>query len=151
MTQYPLIFRAQADSSEGIQSSWTARAAVQAASNSTGEIPCAIPAEFEGPATGFSPEDLFVLALLNCYIATLKVVAEKSKLSFASINGSAQMVLNKNSEGVPGIESVQLRFDASGVSNQERFQRLMERVSKQCMMINAVKCDVTFELKAQGS
>ncbi len=150
MTSYPLVFKAAAESSSGIQSPWVARAAEQAGANTTADIPCAIPPEFDGPGSGYSPEDLFVLALVNCYIATLKVVAEKSKLSFTTINGSGQMTLNKNQAGEPGIENVQLRFEASGAANQERFQRMMERVSKQCMMINAVKCEVQFELTAKA-
>lgn len=145
MTLYPLVFKAESESLAGIQTPWVSRASEQQGAEATGDLKCAIPPEFEGPGAGSSPEDFFVLALLNCYIATLKVVAEKSKLSFEMLNGSASLTLDKNEAGTPSVKSVNLSFTVSGVLNEDRFTRMMERVSKQCMMINAVKCAVTFE------
>ena len=40
----------------------------------TGALVTTIPSEFEGPGGGYSPEDFYALALLNCFGATFKVI-----------------------------------------------------------------------------
>jgi organic hydroperoxide reductase OsmC/OhrA len=142
MTNYPMNFSARSQTSAGIQTVWTTTTADDRTLN------CSIPKEFGGPNTGYSPEDLYLLALLNCYIATFKVIAANSKMSFESLEGSATLTLDRDGEPpTPWMKSASLKFTARGVENAERFQRLMERVSKQCMIINSVKTNVSFEFE----
>ena len=75
MVKYPMSFKAQAHSPAGIQSPWSSKAEAMPEKPLT----LAIPPEFEGPGGGFSPEDLYLLALENCFVATFKVFAEKSR------------------------------------------------------------------------
>lgn len=141
----PMQFPAEARSEFGIEKDWAGRASVGAP-----DLKFGVPKEFGGPGTGLSPEDLFVSALVNCYIATFKVIAQNSKIQFARIEGSGVLTLDKDSGGETWFTSALLKFNVSGAANVERTQRLMERVSKQCMVINSVKTAVTFELKAEA-
>ena len=71
MIKFPMKFEAEAHATPGASTQWTAQ------TDLLPPIPSAIPPEFMGPGGGYSPEDLFALALLNCLIATFKVYAEK--------------------------------------------------------------------------
>ena len=45
-----------------------------------------IPKEFGGNDEGYSPEDLMGMAAANCFVATFKVCARLSKISFDENN-----------------------------------------------------------------
>jgi organic hydroperoxide reductase OsmC/OhrA len=139
MANFPMTFSAQASSPSGITTPWST------STPTSPELACAIPAEFEGTATGASPEDLFILALTNCFIATFKVVAEKSKVAFGDLKARSTLTLDRGADGVPWVAAAHLHFTLTGSANAERATRLLERVSKQCMIINSVKTAVSFE------
>lgn len=144
MANFPMVFTARSQSPDQIQTEWTTTTADERS------VRCSIPKEFAGPSSAFSPEDLFLLALTNCYIATLKVIAENSKMSFSSVEANATLTLDRDETSVtPWMKNARLKFTAKGVQNAERFLRLMERVSKQCMIINSVKTDVQFEFEVE--
>ncbi len=143
----PLHFTAAAISKSGIQTDWSSQAYENERQNLAGDLKCGIPAAFGGAGTGSSPEDFFILSLLNCYIATLKVIAQNSKLGFESIRGHGELTLDRGDDGAQMMKLAHLKFEVSGAENADRFLRLMERISKQCMIINSVKTDVTFEFK----
>ncbi len=146
MPNFPMLFNATASASEGVESNWSARA------NDERQLLCAIPREFGGPNTGFSPEDLFIQALVNCYIATLKVIAKNMKLSFASIEAEAELVLDRDDTApTPWMKRANLKFSVTGAKEVERFRRLMDRVSKQCMVLNSVKTELSFEFEVSGA
>ena len=142
---YPMNFPARAESEFGIDVDWSAKASADAP-----EFSCGIPKEFGGPGTGLSPEDLYIAALVNCYIATFKVIAQNSKISFHAIHGSGNLTLDKDVNGETWFTAADLWFKVTGAANVERTHRLMERVSKQCMVINSLKTKVSFNLVAEG-
>ena len=145
-TTYPMIFLARAQATSDLQTDWSTTTADDRV------ITCSIPREFGGPSAGVSPEDLFILALMNCYVATLKVIAANSKMSFSSLEGSASLTLDRDdANSAPWMKSAHLKFIAKGVESQERFLRLMQRISKQCMIINSVKTAVHFEFEVETS
>ena len=88
MAKFPLHFEAQAETGPGISTHW------ECSSESLPKIKCSIPAEFSGPGGGYSPEDLFGHALINCLIATFKVYAEKSGLSFSKLSAKADVKMD---------------------------------------------------------
>jgi uncharacterized OsmC-like protein len=146
MPSFPMIFNATASASDGIDLNWSARASDQR------QLVCSIPREFGGPNSGFSPEDLFIQALVNCYIATLKVIAKNMKLSFSSIEAEAELVLDRDdSAPTPWMKRAELKFRVNGAIDVDRFRRLMERVSKQCMVLNSVKTELHFEFEVSGA
>ena len=149
MANYPMTFSVDATTPSEISSAWNSTAARGTPNERT--VKCSIPKEFSGPESGFSPEDLFVLALMNCYIATLKVIAANSKLTFASLEASAILTLDRDDPAAaPWMKKAELKFSVTGVQNEASFRRMMERVSKQCMIINSVKTAVVylFEVRA---
>ena len=146
MISYPLTFTAKAQTNQGAKSDWSSFAAQKDFENSTGELQCGIPTDFGGSGTGSSPEDFFILALMNCYVATFKVIAARMKIEYESLSANAELRLDKDADGQPWMTSAALRFDLHGAKDADRALRIMNQVSKQCMIINSVKTDVTFDL-----
>lgn len=145
MNQYPMHFKVTAESPAGIQTSWntSAHAFVQ-------NIPVAIPPEFGGPGAGLSPEDLYAMALQNCFIATFKVFAEKSRLAFQDIHLDTVLDVDRDEKGRPWMARVHIKIRLRGVSQTENAQRLLERTGQNCMILNSVNTHKTFEYEILG-
>lgn len=140
-------FKVESIGAAGIDSIWRNRLT----NKDCRPIDMAIPPEFEGPGGTFSPEDLYVLSLMNCYLATFKYVAEKSKLKYDEILGSAELIVDKGEEKSPWMERVHIKIELNGCDNSERALSLMEKTKAHCMIINSVKTAVTYDFSANVS
>jgi uncharacterized OsmC-like protein len=146
MIQYPLDFKVSSKSAPGTASTWMSLIATSEAELVS---TVAIPLEFEGPGGGHSPEDFYALALLNCFIATFKVIAEKSKLQFELLEGTGVLQVDRGENGVPWMKSFKMNFLLSGVSDSERAKRILEKTSQSCMILNSVKTEKIFEFEVR--
>lgn len=146
MIKYPLTFKAQSQSTEGIQNPWTT-----SVSHFDSQLTCAIPQEFEGPGDGYSPEDFFLLASTNCFIATFKVFAEKSRLSYESLTVKSQLTMDRNEQGTPWMKSVELHINLDKPNQYELAKRLLVKVSQNCFVLNSLKSEKTFKLSIDQS
>lgn len=140
MIRYPLPFKVSAQGPSGIQNLWETKVP-----HLDDVYKVSIPPEFDGPGGGLSPEDLYAMALQNCFIATFKVFAEKSKLSFSGIRAETQLLVDRNESGVPWMAKVHLNIFLRGVSQTSLAERLLEKTSQSCMILNSVKTEKTFE------
>ena len=140
MIKYPMSFNASAESAQGIQTPWESKAHSQSQG-----IRMSIPPEFEGPGNGFSPEDLYAMALQNCFIATFKVFAEKSKLVYTNLAVQTELVVDRNESGRPWMARCVMKVRLEGCSQAESAKRILERTSENCMILNSVKTEKVFE------
>ncbi|MBU6382918.1 MAG: OsmC family protein [Verrucomicrobia bacterium] len=141
MIKFPMTFEVRALASSGIASQWKGEA------HKLSPIACAIPPEFMGPGNGYSPEDFFGLALLNCLIATFKVYAEKSGLTFQEIRGRVQLTLDR----LPGetgfvMTQADVFFDITGASDREKTKKILDSAIKDCAISNSIKTGKTFHI-----
>lgn len=140
MIKYPIKFAALSEGPSGIQSAWKTKA-----KSFDHEMPVAIPPEFGGPGTGLSPEDIYAMALQNCFIATFKVFAEKSRLQFDSILVNSVLEVDRNESGQPWMARVHLHVTLSGAAQKELAQRILEKTTHGCMILNSVNTKKTFQ------
>lgn len=140
MIKYPMFFKARAQSQSGIQTAWQSQTESQPQA-----IPMAIPPAFEGPGSGFSPEDLYGMALQNCFVATFKVFAEKSNLQYGNLRVETELVVDRDESGRPWMARCHFKISLEQCSNIETAQRLLSRVSQSCMILNSVKTEKVFE------
>jgi organic hydroperoxide reductase OsmC/OhrA len=140
MINFPLTFRVSADGPSGINTTWNSSAVA-----SSGKVTMAIPPEFDGPGGGFSPEDIYALALQNCFVATFKVFAEKSRLAYSQIRTEATLDVDRGDDGKPWMARFHLKVNLEGVTQNETAKRILERVSQNCMILNSTKTEKTFE------
>lgn len=139
MSNYPMKFASHSWGPSGTQSPWQTEA-----KTFDHQIPVAIPPEFEGPGNGLSPEDLYAMALQNCFIATFKVFAEKSKLDYESISVEAVLEVDKNDKGLLWMARIFLQVDLKGAVQTDRARRLLEKTSQSCMILNSVQTEKIF-------
>jgi organic hydroperoxide reductase OsmC/OhrA len=144
MIQYPLVFRANAEVVPGIVTPWKARASENA------PLTLSIPPEFDGPGGGFSPEDLYALALLNCFGATFKVIAERSRVDYRQLTLSGALIVDRNEAGAPWMKRFELEAVLEGATDRERADRVLQKTSTSCLILNSVKTEVTFSLQVKA-
>ena len=141
MLKFPMKFEVKANATPGIASHWTA------GSHDLPPIMSAIPPEFSGPGNGYSPEDLFGIAILNCLIATYKVYCEKSKVSFHNLSAKAVLVIDKQpSETSFIVTEINIFFDISGATDVEKGRKLLDQAIKDCAISNSIKSGKTFHI-----
>lgn len=144
MSAFPKIFSVQSIGSSGVSETWTN----QLQGKECAPISMAIPPEFEGPGGTYSPEDLYAMSLMNCYLATFKYIAEKSKFKYDLIKGSATLFVDKGDQKAPWMERVIIKISLTGCSDITRGLSMLEKTKAHCMIINSVKTKVDFEFEA---
>ena len=101
------------------------------------------------PGNEVSPEDLYLLSLLNCLIATFKVFAEKSKLGYESLDGFAKLNLIQEPSGVSSFKNIDIKLELFSPDNRVKAERLFNKVESQSMILNSVttKVDINWIIK----
>lgn len=141
MSSYPMDFFAFSKATPGIQENWKTS---QTFPDATDFITAAIPPEFGGPGKGFSPEDFYAMALSNCFVATWKVFAEKSNLNYASLTVELILTIDVDEQKRPWMKKAKFLVNLTGVENKDRAERLLNKVSQSCIVLNSVKTEKEF-------
>jgi organic hydroperoxide reductase OsmC/OhrA len=140
MITYPLNFQARTKSPSGMQSAWK--------SGPEGmEVVCTVPTEFEGPGGGLSPEDLYLGALTNCFVATFKVYAEHSKLTFEEVEVESSLVVDLDDKKRPVMKEAEFAVKIKGASNVDRARLLAKKASESGFVLNSVKSALKFSFE----
>lgn len=105
----------------------------------------AIPPEFDGPGDGFSPEDFLGMAMANCFIATFRVYAGLSGLSYKKLEVSASYDIAPGENKLPIVTKAHLNIVLTGADREDRAERLLKKVSRSCIVLNSLSVEKTFE------
>ncbi len=139
---YPMEFHCEAATESGMSRLWNVSAVDAKAS-------CCIPKEFDGPGGAFSPEDLFALALTNCFLATFKVYAENSKLGYDGLAAKGHLIVDMDSEQKrPVMKSFRLDAEIKNASNVDKAKLLARKAFASGFILNSVKtsCELDFKI-----
>ncbi len=141
MIQFPLKFEVSATAPSGTANPWTCQA------DKLPPIPVAIPPEFHGPGGGYSPEDLYGLALLNCLLATLKVYLETGAVAFEALEGKAIVTADKLASE-PGFLMSQVEFFLTirKPSDPEKAKKIADTAIRDSGICNSVKSGKTYHI-----
>ena len=139
MNDYPIHFITEAATIHGIGKTWLAR-------SSGLDLPVAIPTEFDGPGGAMSPEDLFGQALTNCFLATFKVFAEHSRLTFQRVGVKGQLIVDRDDQKRPVMKSFHFNIELTAPSDEPKARRLMEKALKSGFILNSVTTLITYEI-----
>jgi organic hydroperoxide reductase OsmC/OhrA len=143
MVNFPVAFIGQSQATSGIKTAWMTSA-------SEGESACCIPPEFEGQGGNFSPEDFFLLALQNCFVATFKVYAEYSKLSFTNLQVKGELIVDKNDDGKPVMKDFNLMIEIDEVQDQKKALLLIKKTLSNGFILQSVKTNVVSHILING-
>ncbi len=138
--QFPMEFYTRTESENGIQATWSCW-------SGEWQTSVAIPPEFAGPGGGLSPEDLFNQALINCFVGTFKVYAEKSKLSFDKLRASSKLVVAPDEQGRPIMKRLEVKVQIEKPSHPDRALRLAQKASESGFILNSVHTDCHFDFE----
>lgn len=136
MVHYPQTFHAETSCHKDIKENWSAHV-------SEHELTCSIPKLYEGSGEAFSPEDLYLLSLQNCFVATYKVYAEHMNLEFDTLTVSADLVIDIEEGHGPVMKNVEMNIELSGVSEEALAQELVEKSLASGFIFQSIKTKVT--------
>ena len=141
MIQYPIEFIAATKAAGGIKTNWST-------TSSEGETAVAIPPSFQGPGGGHSPEDLFNYALVNCFVATFKVYAENSRLTFEGVSVASRLVVDLDEKRRPVMKEFFLQAKIKNPSSSDKAMLLAKKAADSGFILNSVKtqCHFDFEI-----
>lgn len=108
----------------------------------------AAPEEFGGPGDRWSPETLFVGAVVSCFILTFRAVAQASKLAWLDLTCEADGTLDRV-ERVTQFTEIHLRAELRVPSgtDPERARSLMERAEHICLVTNSLTTNVHLDAR----
>ncbi len=139
MLKLPVNFQSSATASGDPLEPWLIQSGAHSAMVS-------IPPEFGGQGGGFSPEDLFLQALINCFIGTFKVYAKGSKIYFTNLEVSGNLKIDLNSSGAVRMQTCDLKIDIFDVEKPDRVKALVEKVFRDGFILNSVKTEIHHSL-----
>ncbi len=139
MPSYPVEFFSEAKADQVFELPW---------SISSGDMNtlCSVPKDFGGSGGGFSPEDLFLQAVMNCFVGTFKVMAKLSKVTFTNVQVDGKLYVDKNNEGKVCMKAIHLAIGISGVDRPERLGNLVSKALREGFIINSVKSEILYSL-----
>lgn len=145
MYKFPMNFRVEVKDPGPDHPQWTSSAL--SAESIPGALSVAIPPGFNGPGGGYSPEDFFALAMANCYAATFRVIAGKSAVTYEALSVACNLEVDLNESKRPWMARAHLEIKLHKPSSPERAQRLLEKVSGQCLIHQSVKTETTYSFE----
>jgi organic hydroperoxide reductase OsmC/OhrA len=140
MYKFPIEFESSAFANGHFEKSWRIESRDRQAL-------CAIPTEFGGAGGAFCPEDLFLHAIINCFIGTFKVYSRASKINFSDLNVKGRLSIDKDSYAKVMKKKCFLDINIDGVEKSDRIQTLVTKVLRDGYILNSVKTEIEYQLK----
>jgi peroxiredoxin-like protein len=113
---------------------------IQLTADSLPALQSAAPKEFGGPGGFWSPEDLLVAAVADCFALSFRAIAAASKFEWTSLQCSASGKLDKLDRAIQFTEltlTATLKIPAGG--DESRAMRLLEKAEQTCFITNSLK------------
>lgn len=119
---------------------------VQLTADNLPTLSSAPPTEFQGPGDQWSPEDLLVAAVADCFVLSFRAIAAMSKLDWVDLSCEATGTLDKVERDIQ-FTAFQLKatltLPAGG--DESRAQRVLEKAEATCFITNSLKAEPHLE------
>jgi organic hydroperoxide reductase OsmC/OhrA len=115
---------------------WTTR--------SRGEFEVGITPEFGGDFDGPCPENYYAVTLTNCFLATLKVIADNSNQEFRKITGDGRLKLRPD-DGSTVVDSFDLEVEFHVDSPSRKPESILGMTREHCFILNSVDFPVNID------
>ncbi|WP_346839620.1 OsmC family protein [Microbulbifer sp. SAOS-129_SWC] len=105
------------------------------------------PVQFGGPGDHWSPEDLLVAAVADCFVLTFRAIAEYSGLSWTKLDCSVEGTLDRV-EGATRFTAfaVDARLDLPDNEDADKAHKLMEKAEASCLITNSLTAEITLSV-----
>lgn len=110
------------------------------------QLVSAPPAQFGGPGDQWSPEDLLVASVVDCFILTFRAIAKASKLPWSTLEASAEGVLERV-DRVTRFTSftVAATLTVEEGTDVDKARRLLEKAEEACLITNSLTAESHLE------
>lgn len=131
----------------GVNATANTEGNIQLSAENLPTLESAPPAQFGGPGDQWSPEDLLVGSIANCFILTFKAIARASKLEWTSLACSANGTLDRveRSMQFTGF-SIAAELTLPDDSATDKARMLLEKAEQNCLVTNSLKADCHLEI-----
>lgn len=103
----------------------------------------AAPKEFDGPGDKWSPEELLVGCVANCFILTFRAVASASKLDWTELSCEASGTLELVERKAQFTEfSINASLKIGAEQDKENALQLLEKAERNCLITNSLTAKV---------
>ncbi len=110
------------------------------------EFKSAAPKEFGGPGDQWSPEDLLVGAIADCFVLSFRAIAGMSKFSWNSLTCEVSGTLDKVERSTQFTHfDIKAHLTVPADSDTGRAQRLLEKAEQSCFITNSLKSEPRLE------
>lgn len=107
------------------------------------DLVSAAPAQFGGPGDQWSPEDLLVAAVADCFILTFKAIARASQLGWDALDCEVEGTLDRV-DRVTRFTAFQVRarLTAPPGTDSDKAERLLQKAEAACLITNSLSAPV---------
>lgn len=110
------------------------------------DITVAPPQQFGGPGDQWSPEDLLMAAVANCFVLSFRAISRASKLVWQSIDCEAVGTLDKVERDMLFTNvTTKVRLVIPVVESKERAEKILIKAEQACLITNSMSCDLQLE------
>lgn len=114
------------------------------------DLESAAPKEFGGPGDRWSPEDLLVAAVADCFVLSFRAIAAASKFEWVDLKCDVVGKLDKVDRAVQFVElAVKASLTIPPGTDPTRAHRLLEKAEQSCFITNSLKASVHLETMIQ--
>jgi organic hydroperoxide reductase OsmC/OhrA len=105
------------------------------------------PPEFDGPGGLWSPETLFVAAVVDCFLLTFRGIAKASKMPWVRLSTECVGTLERP-EKVTRFTGIQLRarLQLPAEVHEDQARRILTRAEETCLITRSLACPVHLEI-----
>ena len=104
------------------------------------EIQSHAPKEFGGPGGQWSPEDLLVAAVADCFVLSFRAIAAMSKFDWITLRCEASGTLDKIDRAMQFTAfDIKATLTVPESADKNRAQRLLEKAEATCFITNSLK------------
>ena len=135
MVEYSEDYRAHAEATDDADS-WP--------TDSRGTVEVGITPEFGGDFDGPAPENYYAITLTNCYVATLKAIADNSNQPFDRVVADGTLKLRPE-DGTTVVDSFDLEVEMHVDSAGRKAETILERTLEHCFILNSVEFPVNVD------
>ena len=105
------------------------------------------PKEFGGSGEQWSPEDLLVSAVADCFVLSFKAVATASKFQWTSLSCSVTGTLDKVDRAMQFTAlSIKPTLTVPADADVDRAHKLLEKSEQVCFITHSLKADTELEV-----
>ena len=110
------------------------------------ELKSAPPKEFGGPGDQWSPEDLLVGAVADCFVLSFRAIAGMSKFTWTDLKCEVTGTLDKVERAIQFTElKVKATLTIPADADEARAMKLLEKAEQTCFITNSLKADPHLE------